>query len=264
MKIESTKCYGLFTQHPLNRGVKEANLKHLKEKILKNNHLDANPIIVTDYDRSADTNADTNEEEPMFFIVQGGHRWTIAQELGLDLYYVYKPNLSDDDIRNLNQALAWSQTDWLEFYIKLGNPQYQFANRLMKTYKFPLSPVLLIVSFDKGHQKIPVEFREGKLQAPNMELSTKIAATLRRTLDGIPNALRNQKKILLNRNFVKILVALSCDKNFSLEQFEKKCVQYPHKLTHCPTIKVAAQVLLELYNWNQKVTKYTPSEAIAI
>ena len=109
--IYTTKNYSLFVQDDCNRDVK--NHPRLRESMTQHGWLPEHPMVVI---------ADANGK---YRIKDGGHRLTIAKELGLPVFYVVSENTEMSVAMINNAQRTWSLDDYVGSYVRQGNEQYK-------------------------------------------------------------------------------------------------------------------------------------------
>lgn len=112
--MEKTTNYEMFKKTDKNRarGVNEAHVNVLMQSIRANNLLHLRPICV---------DAD-------YTVLDGQHRLEAARRLGVPIYYERELELKDDDIILLNHQKTWALSDYLNYYVKSGRPEYVKLN----------------------------------------------------------------------------------------------------------------------------------------
>lgn len=129
--IFKTKDYAKFNLIKGNRGLDNNHLAKLTASILKNNFLAQNPIIVN----------------KNFDIIDGQHRFEVAKNNDLELYYtiVNKGSIKDVQLLNANNK-PWSYADYLESFIDLGNENYVKLKDFINEYDLPINIGVQLIS----------------------------------------------------------------------------------------------------------------------
>lgn len=109
--IYSTKDYSKFVQDPTNRTA--GRHPKLKSSMEEYGWLPEHPAVVVP------------DGGGKFRIKDGGHRITIAKELGLPVYYVLSEN-DNISIPMINEAQrSWTLDDYVSAFVKQGNKHYE-------------------------------------------------------------------------------------------------------------------------------------------
>lgn len=233
-EIQVTSDYSLFSNHPKNRNPVEAHVNILMGKIQDNNHLDVNPIIVTE-----------GGKESLYYVTNGMHRLLAAKKLGLPIYFIVK-SLDSGDVCTLNTAKAWTDKDWLEFYIDI--PDYQYVKSFMEKYKITLGSARVICGLKESKMS---KWRAGEFRATDIESSRKIAQSI---MDIQDNVHPQKKPLLRATRFIDMLV-LASKMDFCLDNFVDQAISYPHLITKSPDRETAKQVITNIYNHNARKRK---------
>ena len=103
--VKNTLDYSIFQNYTTNRDVRMGHVADLVNSIETRNLLYTQPITV-------------NEE---YFVIDGQHRLAAAKSLGLPIYYIVCPGLTERDIPRLNSVMKlWLMADYLDHYVGLG------------------------------------------------------------------------------------------------------------------------------------------------
>jgi hypothetical protein len=107
--IHSTTEYARLTLNPLNRPLDPEHLERLYDAISKRNLLREYPILV---DKAG-------------VILDGQHRYTVAKELSVPIYYIVATDATIEDVPEANgNTKHWTARDWLYAWIQRGNQEY--------------------------------------------------------------------------------------------------------------------------------------------
>ena len=238
--VKKTKDYSLFKNHPKNRLVSPGGLSALRAKIIFNNQLHLNAIVVTNYDASIDPDPENNEVEPTYYIINGKHRCTIAEEEDLHIYYTVDNDITEADIVDLNYSRPWSDADYLRYYIE--RPAYKLVEKYCKDYKLSISAARCILS-----QKTTVNreiFNRGDYKIADKKEARNIALCITGMVELLPPAMRHVPK--MNR-FVRSLIQATKQGNFDMEHFKNQTQMNVHLVFHTPTTYFARMCIEKIY-----------------
>ena len=106
-QVQKTKNYAQFKYLLGNRPIDRYHLRKLRESIENNNHLNLHPIIV-------------NQD---FEIIDGQHRFEVARDLGLDVYFIKSDIIKDEHLIdcNVNQK-SFEVENFIEFFATKEEP----------------------------------------------------------------------------------------------------------------------------------------------
>lgn len=145
--IKKTKQYDIFHFREDNRQkIDHGHVEKLKQSITARNLLNLRPIIV-------------NEDME---IIDGQHRLMAAKDLGVDIYYEMKEELKSNDIVLLNISKSWSMHDFLNYYSKNGNAEYQQLEKFIKEKGITLSLAFGLLGIKDSEQRS--KFRHGQFK----------------------------------------------------------------------------------------------------
>lgn len=126
--VKSTYNYDLFKYQSWNRQIDEANLKRIDREVKKVGWR-KHPIFV----------------DSKGYVYDGQHRLAYAKEHQLPIYYVVIDGLKKDDCQIMNTTRKkWTANDYIHFYAKQGNVNYQRIKSLCEQFDFV--PASIIVS----------------------------------------------------------------------------------------------------------------------
>lgn len=133
--IRNSTDYKKFKIFEENREIDPVHLYHLKERIKENNLLDCYPIII-------------NEN---WFIVDGQHRFQVAVDLKIPIFFIQKEGLTIDDIPALNTiSKGWKLPDYHRFWIKRGKEDYRKLDEFSRKFSLSLPNAMVIVQMANG------------------------------------------------------------------------------------------------------------------
>ena len=143
--IKQTKNYDQFVLRPDNRadGISERHVKLLMLSLKSKNLLHLRPIAVTE----------------SMEVIDGQHRLEAAMRLGLPIYYEVEKNLEAKDVILMNVVKPWSASDFFNYYVKNGYPEY-FAKILNAAIWIGINVVVKGEELDLSKVKIISFHRE--------------------------------------------------------------------------------------------------------
>jgi len=242
--MKKTMRYDWFMNHPQNRVTSESHVQALKAKIKAVNHLDANPIIVTEYNKKLDEDYVKGQQDPKYFVCQGAHRLRAAKELNVYIYYNFKSGLTSEDVQNLNTAKAWSPNDWLEFH--QDKATFRELKNFKSVYSLSLSNAKSILSLTPTPSA--KDFEAGLFKIPSIDISKKIALALNEMSTYLP---KTTKKVPHSSRFVRYVIS-AMNRGFDLGHLVSQVQKYPHKILATPNEHMAQYVIKNVYNHNAK------------
>ena len=234
--ILSSTNYSIFKFIRDNRDVNPLHLKRLKSSFQSNWLF--SPILV-------------NQKHE---IIDGQHRFSVCQELGLPIYYimVYNYGINEVQILNTNHN-NWNKKDYLQGYINSGNENYIEFKKFATTYPdFNFTTSLRILSGLRTYKTTRFEgtknnsktFENGTFEIPDRLRSYEIA-----------NMIMDFKKFFPRFNdnvFVTTLLYLFDHVNYNHKEMIKKMVVQPNSLELCRSQTQYALLIEDIYNFKRK------------
>lgn len=205
--IEKTFNYDLFKKHPLNREIKQSNLKSLIKSFEQINMLAFNPIIVN----------------PNMEILDGQHRLEVAKQLNLEVYYIVCPVDFKNCIYLLQTQKTWELEDYLEFYVKQNNENYIKLKTFVEKNNLSIDLSCKILSKDAGKGLKIVDFKSGKFVFPkDLSKTNEIIKDYLFIKDKITTPpFYNANIIKAKSNFQKALIEFTLRSDFNVDLFLK-------------------------------------------
>lgn len=162
-KIYVTTNYKLFVSHDLQRNLQNRNLERLKEAIQRHNLLSQFPIKVI---RS---NPGIVDENNPYKITDGNHRFTVAKELQLPIYYMdISGNFIPNDLIDTGYCLSkWAIPQFQQFYCKQGLDDYIRFDRFYKDFDLDIHTALPLSTLPKNRRGLSDRFRKGLFKFDN-------------------------------------------------------------------------------------------------
>ncbi len=147
LHVHTTKDYGLFKSVDGNRNINYLHKNRLKKSMQEKQLI--NPIIV-------------NEKHE---IIDGQHRFSVCQELGLPIHYLIIPGYGLEDVHRMNQnSKNWNQEDFLAGYCDMGLKDYLLFREFKDSYDFGFT-VSLAIANNNGVGNTDLEvFRNGEFK----------------------------------------------------------------------------------------------------
>lgn len=197
MRIESTKNYDQFSFLTGNRKVDDSKVDKIKADIKSGlNLLPYCPIIVN----------------KQFMILDGQHRFTVAKDLNLDLYYVVAENIAIKQVAKLNsRSSSWKNEDYLNCWLKYKVPGYDQIKELVDlgikwNDTFNLLHNGRVTS---GYMQLTENFREGSFVVKTYDIAKEFIDFLK-PFHGI--------KIWKSRNFMICMQKIRKKNNFDMDR----------------------------------------------
>lgn len=233
--IQKTKNYDIFKFRTDNRAVIDKNhVNRIIQSIKTKNLLEFRPIVV---------NGDME-------VIDGQNRLLAAQQLGVDIYYQIQHEAKPQDIILMNIAKSWTNADYLNFYDKNGYIEYQKFSEFLKKNNLSLKIAMLIL-IGSGRKEL-IGFRNGEFKFDDTLLDANIAIC-RKTVDFIKRMNGNfASSYTDSAKFWKALVKITSCASFNEDKWFFNLTKHIHKMTAKVSEKDYTEVMMEIFNWNNK------------
>jgi hypothetical protein len=206
-QLQNTKDYEQFKFLSGNRPIDRYHLKKLKGSIEKSNRLDLHPIIINQ-----------NNE-----IIDGQHRYIVAKELGLQLFYIKSDTIEDLHLIecNFNQK-AFEVENFIHFFaIKEKTAEYiELYNILKETRLKPKAVLNLIIGVVSP--QILDFLKIGKFKFPGNQPYREIINFYLDFSSYVKERKIKPLGMFTNHNFAKALRILFLTTGFEKEVFFRK------------------------------------------
>lgn len=188
-------------------------------------------------------------------VIDGQHRLQASIETGLPIYYIQVPGYGIKEVQRLNaNQKNWTKTDFLEMYCAQGKKAYLEFRAFMETFPdltFQAIERILTGTHNGGRQGVlnghrvqMMDFQQGKLTIPNINLSYKNARKVMEFKDYYDGFSRGV--------FVSAVLPLFKSKVYDHKEMIYKLGVAPKKLTHCQNVIQYRMLLEDIYNWKRQ------------
>lgn len=136
-KVQETTNYKQFKFIPENREIDRPFIENLKKAILERNLLEEYYIKV----------------DKDFNVLDGQHRLIAAKELRLPIFFKIETNMDRDDLTvvNANQH-RWSLENWVRYWAKKGNPNYEQLLQFHQEQQLSLTISAMLLTLNAGER----------------------------------------------------------------------------------------------------------------
>lgn len=222
--IQSTNQYDLFKQLDTNRKVDRVHVAKLVRAIRAKNLLHLNPIVV---------DSEMN-------IIDGQHRLQAAKQLRVPVYYTKDNKVSQDDIASMNSNKKnWTLTDYINFYVNKGVPDFVKFNKLREKYP-DMAVAMLMIICSAGGKRNGNLAREGELDISNIDNADTIMQQL-----GDYKQYTDQAD---SARFIEAFIFLNNSGQYDHERMMSKVAANPTAIVPCANKKQYIQLLQTIYN----------------
>lgn len=230
MKTTSTRDYGRFVSDKANRVITEKDrlrLKRLRASMKKYGFLPF-PILV-------------RRTGQRLSIIDGQHRFAVAQELGLPVLYV---ETERDDIVISECAAAqspWNIHDYVASSAARGERHYQDLLAFSQQHKMPLARcAMLLRGYCGDNGAVGAAIKDGRFVVKDRVFAERVARLVNAIAEHFPHAKASPSVAALAR-FIRI-------PQFDDERLIKRAAAHPHMLKNQPTLEMFSEMYEALYN----------------
>lgn len=227
--IQSTTDYGSFKLDPTNRSIDSDHLERLYNAISQKNLLREFPILV----------------RPDGTILDGQHRWKVAESLGVPLYYIVTDGMTTEDVPNTNALVSkWSAQDWLEVWCKKGNPDYLALANFMRQYPFLKLSIAVNLCTYGDRTDMTTAFKNGTYRCNDLDFAHEVANAI---LDFAPYVV-----FYKDSRFIYAVSVLFEHEEYNHQRMMQKMAYMSRKIVKCPDLPTYMEMFTDIYNYKTR------------
>ena len=230
-KIQATKNYRLFRRHEgENRRLEVAKRRKLKDSMKLYGFLKCFPIVCY---RDKDGN---------LVVKDGQHRLTIAEELGLTVYFVVEE--TDFDVAIVNSAAkGWSNNDYAWKHAANGTAAYQEILDFSERFSIAVSLSATLLSGQSSFGNIRHHFQDGTFKIKDRRWAEAVA--------GLYSQMRRLSPALSNNHFLSACQAVCRVPEFDSARLLKCAERCIDKLVTYGNRDSYLSMIEEIYNFGR-------------
>jgi len=227
-KIYKTTDYSKFSFLDGNRNINPSHINRLKES-MENNYLYTIILVNEKYE-----------------IIDGQHRFTVIEELGLLLNYIIVKNYGLKEVQVLNiNTKNWSQSDYADGYANLGNLNYQTYLEFKDKYNFNHEVTLCLLNNTSACGKdLRISFKSGSFIVRNIVQASDIADKITQIGEFYDGNKR--------RTFVFAMIQVLKNPEFVFDEFTAKLKRLSNRMVDCVSTVEYKNLIEEIYNYHRK------------
>ena len=241
--LQSTSDYAKFELCQFNRNVEKT--ANLKDSMSRHGFIPAYPIHCT------------NAGGGKLQIKSGHHRFEVAQELGIAVFYV----VSNDDatVHELEKATArWKQSDYLASFVRCGMEHYKLVARFHYSTGIPLGVCISMLSGESaGSGNKLSSFKDGTYFVTDVgyDHAEAVADIVKFCFD---HGVRSRDAIFLQSISRCLFVG-----EFSVEIFKRRVAAYASMLKPCRSVVEQTEIFESVYNRGASASSRLPLSFLA-
>lgn len=240
--LRSTNNYSLFTVNKRNRELSAAHLRKLAASMREYGWIAAFPMLVI---RTAIG----------LEIVDGQHRFTVAQQLGLAVWYVELDG--DFDIARINDPqVPWGIKDYTRFFADQKCQPYLDAIQFAEDHGMCVGTAAALLCGTAAFGNVKNAWFSGCYKITQRRYAESVAL--------VYDALRNINREAVDRSLLYAIMAAARVTAFDPDRLVRKARQCPEKLQKFGTRDGALRMLEDIYNHGrgEKVPLHCDATAI--
>ena len=178
-------------------------------------------------------------------IIDGQHRISAAKKTDSGIFYIIVEGYDIEEVHALNlHQKNWTQRDFMEGYADMGKTQYKQMKKFCE--KFPEINMTAAVSIASGQTGggSKTKFNEGGFKFKNYSNAVHFTEQLKKVSKHYDGWSRSA--------FIRALVHLSSDPNFSMRRFLHKLSYQSRKMVDCTSLKNYKNLIKEIYNYRSR------------
>jgi hypothetical protein len=226
-RILKATNYNLFTRCTENRPIDLTKHAKLVASMEKNGFFWFCPIIVS------------RESDGTLLILEGQHRFTIAESLGLPIYYVIAD--VEFDIAELNcTAKVWTLADYAHKHASAGRTDYREGIDFAREHRIPIGRAFALLAGTTTFNNVQEEFVAGDYKITDREWAGAVVDLFGKLCDLAPR--------LRTETFIGACMAVCRIPGFDPARLVKAARRHREKLVSYGTRDGYLNMLESLYN----------------
>ena len=231
-KLRSTKDYSLFKLTNKNRPIDARHVKKLSASMQAYGWLPSFPMTC-------------KKDGDKLVIEDGQHRFALAKELGLAVWFVDLGN-TQVDIPTINAGcVPWSFSHYIGSFAGRGLPDYQELIEFHAEHQVPLLTAAAILAGTCSDSNVYAFIRAGTYKIKDRDYAGRVAA--------IYSELRKMNKARVKEPMLQAIAAVARVKDIDLAALIKNIHRSPELLKEHSTRDGALEVLESIYNFGRRI-----------
>lgn len=179
-------------------------------------------------------------------IIDGQHRFAVARELKVNVYYVIHLSADLTIVPSINSnSSKWRNVDFLHSYIDLGKEEYSKLLKFTETYPVNLPTAIKLLHAGDADARGPIEeFQEGKFKAIYIGGATEICETLKDFKGHVDNPFSGR--------MICVMQQLMNNGKYDHQMMVKKFVESGRKIEDIRSVKTIIEEMESIINFKAK------------
>lgn len=238
--INATRDYSLFSRNDENRQLDMGRHKKLYASMQTYGWLVSFPLSCF-------------RKHGKLYVKEGQHRLSIAETLGLVVYWVEDP--VDYDIAMVNATpVVWSVRDYAEKHAANDIEPYKIALRYANHYDIPIAAAFCILAGTVRWSSVSGDFQKGKFEIKDARWG-ELVGRVYSSITALAPHLKNDR-------FLKACMAVTRVKSLDVDRLLKSCERCRDQLVQYSTRDLYIEMLDSIYNYRHSNLVALKNEAL--
>lgn len=232
-KLQFTRDLSIFEMHPLNRDLSEHPA--LEESMKKYHFMPSSPIQCV------------RNGPGKLKVIRGHHRLEYAKRLGLGVWYVIDPTVTNIFDLEGDSSSRWSIKDFLHARARAGGEDYKKVIAFQKQYVINLGAAISLMAGESaGSQNAAKKVKQGTFRVSKDLTHALLVGELVAFCRSHGAACAGET------GFVNALSAVARVPEFEPQVFRSRITKMPSLLAKQATTKSYLEIIEEVYNYGAK------------
>jgi hypothetical protein len=232
--LRNTKDYSLFSVSDVNRGVDGNHLRKLEISMKEYGWIPAFPMLVHRTKRGLE-------------IVDGQHRFYVAKNLGISMWFVETENGFDVAKINAPQC-PWKVKDYAESFAKRDVESYVEAMEFAEKHKMQIGDAAALLAGTTSYSNIRKSFVSGEFKVTDRVNAHRMGY--------LYTEMRDIGRFAVDQSMRLALMAVARVPGIDLGRLVRNARRQPEKLIKYGTREGALNALEEIYNFGARGGKF--------
>ena len=229
-KINATKNYRLFVKSAENRPTDLAKHRDLRDSMKAYGFLACYPIVCQ------------RDSKKQLVVQDGQHRLTLAESMGLPVYWVEEDQ--DFDIATINcTSKVWNMKDFAMTHASKGNEAYESGLDFCETHGLPIGLGFAMLAGTSSFSAISNSFKNGMYKISDPAYAHAVASLYVPLIRLSPD--------LRNSRFLQACMAVCRVEDFDSSRLIQNALRCREKLASYSTREAYLGLLEEVYNFGR-------------
>ena len=234
MKVTRTTNYRKFSRSAENRALVPVKHKRLMVSMQKYGFLPEFPIVCQQ---------DENSSTGMLIVKDGQHRLSLAETLGLPVYYCLESAAWDVALVN-STAKTWQLKDYAERYATQGSKAYREGLEFSELYRIPIGTSFSLLAGTTTFSNVQKSFLDGTYTVRDHKWADAVAEIYVAFVDA--------SKVCRSVRFIEACMATCRVKEFDSGRLLKNLKRCRDKLASYSTRDANLDMMEAIYNFGRK------------